>query len=837
MKTTGNITAQEVIQSLFNPDERVYLRVFPDRKGDTFPGANIEVEAARFAGITDQLEKHNSQYRGIFYVVNAGGQKDGDITRINAQFVEMDDKSFEEQQRIIERFPLPPSMIIQTRKSLHTYWFMKNAEVKRFRSVQKGLVRYFGGDPACVNESRVMRLPGFCHCKEEPVMVRCISFHPERVYTQDELARHLPMEDKKPEKRTEPVRGTQKGLEIVLVSCDFMKHCREDAAVLPEHDWYAMISNLAVFEGGERAIHKMSATYPGYEPEETDRKIQHYLTSGTGPITCRVIADKGWQCPKLVSGECRCKSPAARRWTELDVATVQALLDKEQITGNVINDFQRAMAFTEEYLYSMDAALANMVIGHMVKDHFHLKTEDTRALLSCQRKLAKQHRERAEANKKKCSFGELPDWYEVIDSKLVFLPSVLASHMADTERVFYAAEQYYRYQDGVYRPIPELEARNMVRMMMDKRYTKLHQITDAEGQWRMQIGQDTRFLNPNPYIINVLNGMYDVIEDKLLPHDPEYLSTVQLNVNYVKNAECPRFEQFLSESLEPDQIPLVQEMLGYFLVPINRAQKCFVIVGVGGAGKSKLLLVINEVLLGRENVSNVSWQSLNERFKTAELFGKLANIFADLPTRNVDDNGIFKALVGEDYLTVERKNKDPFSFVSQARLLFSCNNIPRNYGDRSDGFYRRLIIIRFAHAVPEALRDPDLISKFQAEADGIFQYALVGLRRLMDNGFRFSETESNRIELQRYREDSNSVLAFVRDCCETGADYECGRMEVYNRYRAYCEESGLQPYSQRTFNAELDTNMPEVIRAVDRLGKRKTWRGMRLLSEIDEFDG
>ena len=122
-------------------------------------------------------------------------------------------------------------------------------------------------------------------------------------------------------------------------------------------------------------------------------------------------------------------------------------------------------------------------------------------------------------------------------------------------------------------------------------------------------------------------------------------------------------------------------------------------------------------------MSNVSWQALNERFKTAELFGKLANIFADLPTKNIDDNGIFKALVGEDYLTVEKKNRDPVSFQSNARLLFSCNSIPKNYGDRSDGFYRRLIIIRFNHAVPQEKKDPNLLDKFRVEADGIFLFA------------------------------------------------------------------------------------------------------------------
>ena len=201
-------------------------------------------------------------------------------------------------------------------------------------------------------------------------------------------------------------------------------------------------------------------------------------------------------------------------------------------------------------------------------------------------------------------------------------------------------------------------------------------------------------------------------------------------------------------------------MLGYFLIPVNSAQKCFVIVGVASAGKSVLLRVLNDVLLGKQNVSNVSWQALNERFKTAELFGKLANIFADLPTKNIDDNGIFKALVGEDYLTVEKKNKNPFSFQSSARLLFSCNSIPKNYGDKSEGFYRRLIIIRFNHTVPQDKRDPELLDKFRMEADGI-SFALEGLRRLMNNHYVFSGDAVNTDELQQYSQESD--LSVVRE--------------------------------------------------------------------------
>ena len=81
-------------------------------------------------------------------------------------------------------------------------------------------------------------------------------------------------------------------------------------------------------------------------------------------------------------------------------------------------------------------------------------------------------------------------------------------------------------------------------------------------------------------------------------HTSKYLSTVQLNVRYTPGSKCPRFMKFLHESLEDDQIALIQEMLGYFLIPVNHAQKCFIIVGKGGAGKSVLLRVLNELLLG-----------------------------------------------------------------------------------------------------------------------------------------------------------------------------------------------------------------------------------------------
>jgi len=287
------VTAPDILKTMFNPNETVCLRVFSDKKDGVFKGQNLSVEAGKFSSIEETLKQHNALDRGIFYVVNFGGQSDEDITRINAQFVESDTLSFEEMQKRIDEFPLAPSMIIKTRKSLHTYWFIKDGDVSRFRGIQKALVKHFDGDPMCVNESRVMRLPGFNHCKEDPVMVECVSFHPERKYTQDQLAQHLPKVE--PDKPKTALKGNEKGLDVVMCCCDFLKHCRDDAATLPEHDWYAMITNLAPFEGGVELIHELSAPYPKYDAADTTDKINHFLESGTRPMMCETICEKGFK--------------------------------------------------------------------------------------------------------------------------------------------------------------------------------------------------------------------------------------------------------------------------------------------------------------------------------------------------------------------------------------------------------------------------------------------------------------------------------------------------------------------------------------------------------------
>ena len=818
-----NIPFDEFLRPFFDSGETVNIRVFDDKKTGTFKGQKLECELGKIASLADTLKKHNNQSRGIFFVVNYGGDRDEDISRVNAVFVENDSLSIEEQIARLEAFELPPSLMVKTAKSVHAYWLVKGVQVVDFRPLQKRLVAKFDGDPACVNESRVLRLPGFNHCKGDPVMVECIKFAPELRYTKEQLDAALPKIAEETSVSSPVQKGVRKGLTLVGKRCDFIQHCKNNAADLPENLWYGMISNLAVFDGGCAAIHTLSKAYPKYSYAETEDKIAHFLSSGTKPITCAKIAELGYSCPQMK--KCGCKAPAALCYKALSTEELLAQLQEVEIKESQLDNIQGLREFVLDYLYNVEPVIAEILINHNIKERFRLKAGDLRPLIQLHREAWKKHSDSKET-KRETEGAELPDWYELTErGGLRFLPGILADHMAKKVDAFYGAGSYYFYEHGVYAMHEDIWAQNSIRQFMIMRQEKTAEVNDTANLWRMRILKDVREINANPFIVNVRNGLYNVMDGSFKPHTADYYSTVQINADYDHSAKCPQFLEFLGGILPDSELSLIQEIFGYLLIPVNKAQKSFVFVGAANAGKSTLLSIAQETLLGSENVSNIPWQNLGDRFNKAELFGKLANIFADLPSKAIDDGGMFKSLTGEDYVTAERKNKDPFNFRPYARLLFSCNDIPKNYSDRSDGFYRRLIIIRFDKSVPMEKRDPNLRERIAAERDGILIWALEGLRRLIENSYLFSETQRTRDEVTRYRIESNSALTFIDEFCVVG-DGWIVREELYARYKDFCSANGMKSQSQTNFNKEVDGFSPEVRRGQDKVSGRKVWRGL-----------
>lgn len=390
------------------------------------------------------------------------------------------------------------------------------------------------------------------------------------------------------------------------------------------------------------------------------------------------------------------------------------------------------------------------------------------------------------------------------------------------------AEQLYIYENGVYIPGGEKIVSFESTERLEKEFTS-RRVLETNEYIKIKNTQNIEKIDSLPEIVNLKNGLYDIHSKLFKPHTHTYLSIVQLNANYNELGDCPLFINFLNEILPQENIYLLQEIFGYCLTRFTQAQKAFLFYGPGQTGKSTVLSVL-EYILGKTNVSSIPLQNLSDRFKTASLFGKLANIVADIPAKVVEDAGMFKGITGEDSITAERKFQDEFSFKPYAKLLFSCNHLPA-CNDRTTGFYRRLIIIPFNHVVAEEKKDTNLKEKLFAESDGIFKWAMVGLDRLVKNNFRFTENDTTRELLESYKRNNSSVLSFIHEKCELNSEAKIKRQHLYLEYEKYCNENGFYKLSQRKMNEEIEGNLKSVYRKQEGKNREHFWIGIKLVDE------
>ena len=193
-----HVPYQEFFQAFgYNQNDEIFFRTFQDDKSRSGPagGRNMAITVSYLDSIIPTLKRENDAGRGVYWVVNGGGQSDAEVKTGLAAFMELDDIPFADQVRRIADFPLQPSAIIKTKKSLHTYWIYKDPiDKQRWQALQARLINYFQSDGTIKNPSRVMRLYGFDHHKQLPaVPVKLIWYKPENKYTVREMDAALPV--------------------------------------------------------------------------------------------------------------------------------------------------------------------------------------------------------------------------------------------------------------------------------------------------------------------------------------------------------------------------------------------------------------------------------------------------------------------------------------------------------------------------------------------------------------------------------------------------------------------------------------------------------------------
>lgn len=362
---------------------------------------------------------------------------------------------------------------------------------------------------------------------------------------------------------------------------------------------------------------------------------------------------------------------------------------------------------------------------------------------------------------------------------------------------------FWEYRAGVWRrtgspPNPDVVEGRIVKLMRG-RFRGSH-VTNATAYARHKVGHID--CEPVEGFMNYSNGMLDWRTGELLPHAAHYGSTVQFPVAWEPDATCPIFEEFLTQILEPDYIPLVWEMLGYLMYSGNPLQKAFLFHGAGANGKGTLMRVIT-ALLGLENISAVDLDDLNDsRFASSELFGMIANLAGDIDSTFQERTARFKKLTGGDVISAEKKHRDHFRFTCWAVPIFSANRIPGS-ADTSHGYLRRWVIMHFHRQFSETEADRNLDTKLAAELPGIAAKAVQSLRVLMARG-NFQVTGKAAQAAEEFAETIDQVRQWIKECTLPTPGHSANAGQCYAAYKAWADRNGNGRLKAQEFYARLE---------------------------------
>jgi putative DNA primase/helicase len=294
----------------------------------------------------------------------------------------------------------------------------------------------------------------------------------------------------------------------------------------------------------------------------------------------------------------------------------------------------------------------------------------------------------------------------------------------------------------------------------------------------------------------------------LLPPDPNFFALAALPVTPEAAATCHRWLSFLGETFpgEPEAVQLLQETFAYALLPDCRFERFFLFHGPAQTGKSTAAETL-QALLGEGNVSALPLERFGERFALASLVGKLANVVFDASDVDKVAEGVLKALVSGEALTIEQKHCPVGTMRLTAKHVFVANALPR-FHDTSDGLWRRLVLLPFERVCPEEERDPGLKAKLRGELPGVLNWALQGLARLHQQGGFTTFPRGARLAGE-YRQESNPVALFLEAECEAAPQARVGRQAAYVRYRAWAAANGHALLSNTKFYRAVEAIHPQ----------------------------
>jgi putative DNA primase/helicase len=731
----------------------------PDPLSTRFANLSLEEVSA----LLPNLERLNSQGAAIYFAVNQcrGDRSKANIERVRGVHADFDGVSATAFDKV--RQLLTPTIEVQssTPDRRHLYWLLEDGEavaVEAVEQVNRGLVE-LGADPAAIDASRLLRLPGFRHMKhhgsassdpEDCHATQVLAVGPRHKWAVIEAA--LPKEQPRSRNNTAATYSSRiEPADAALVE--------QAVALMAQAEpmlWFGRWEELKGF--------RQKLIYPSQSEADMAMasRIAHCLHE---------IGAAGDNLPALTETVFnRCGLAQRDKWRnrgDYRRATVsracaaftstrgeRAEETEAKVDWSLFGDVRNARFFADKWAGQLA----------YVFDRRRWMRWDTKRWTMCQ---TGEEVERAKAT---CQA-----LYQAAGAELA----------VDPERAQKLA-----------REAAQAHLAQRIKAMVDL----------AQSDPKLAVSSSR--LDADNYLLGVGNGVVDLRSARLLPNQPDELITRHADADFDIGAKCPRWLQFLDEVFDSDQstIKSVQHLLGYTLTGLTIEEVLIFCVGFGANGKSIFGNVTAAILGDYAKTAPSSMLAARRtddhgpRADVAMLAGARLVSVNELPAGLQLDEQMVKQIAGREPISARHLYGDFFTYQPRFTCWVRTNHKPIIKGD-DDGIWRRIVILPFRRKFSEKERDPGLEGKLMAERDGILRWMVEGAAHYLKHGLYLSPSMQD--ERKQYRKDSDLLGEFLEERMTATVGARVEQREFYSAWSIWCQQNGTVSGSKKTFTQRL----------------------------------
>jgi P4 family phage/plasmid primase-like protien len=694
--------------------------------------------------------------------------------------------SEEEALSLVDAVGLPPSVVVRSGFGLQVYWLFREPFVieteaerqdlkslsRRFQQMLRLQARARGWtiDPTA-DLCRVLRVPGTFNRKIPDDVRPVTAEYFDRAYSIDDIAEILcGLDDPgEPAPSQPPPDLPPAKLPPILEGCAWMRHCRDDAATLPEPEWYRMLTVIARCEDAERWAHELSQPHPKYSRRETQRKLKQASGEQVAPVTCAYVeADLG--------GARFCDACLFRGNVNSPIAIGRLDVGSEAGESDPPEDAEPEDGDESDPPPPAVTAAASQI------EHF---TD-----LGNAKRFAARYRDRLLYCEKWTRWFEWDNmrWRDDETLEVYRLAGLLIRSLYPLAK---------RIRDDEER---QAFLKHLARSESFRAQTALINLAKADPAFAVRPGD----LDCDPWLLTLENGTLDLRTGKLRPHDQRDRITKLAPVRFDPTASCPNWLEFLHMVMGGNQrlVSFLQRAFGCCLTGITSDKAMFILYGASGDnGKSTMVDVI-QLLLGDYAVRTPTETFLRKKDgaipnDVAKLKGARFVWASENERGSRLSESLIKEMTGGDKLSARFMRGEFFEFYPEFKPWLATNHKPQVRGDRA--LWNRLKLIPFHVTIPKDRQKPrhEVMAMFRREFSGILNWALEGCLEWQRNGLGVPEEVVT--ATREYEAEQDTFAMFLEEKCVRAPNARVLSLALYREYKSWAEQYGESPVSHKMF--------------------------------------